>query len=198
MGESKAGFCTTVIGTFYRISFPVFIEYIYSSHNILTIMTKKDILLDQMKACFDEESWFVTVKKALDGLTPPQAEWKTEGNNSIHEIVNHLIFWNQRYLNRYRNVPVTKFDGNDYTFTNESTGNNIGDWKSTVEKLYEVLSKWIENLNEADDTKLESQAIEDQNATWFNVLSNITIHNAYHIGQIVTLRKQQGSWNPQQ
>jgi uncharacterized damage-inducible protein DinB len=159
-------------------------------------ITKKDILINQMRACFDEENWFVTVQRALDGLTPPQAEWKSEGNNSIHEIVNHLIFWNQRYLNIYKNVPVSKVDSNDYTFTNESTGNNIGDWKSTVDKLYEVFTRWIELLNEADDTKLESQARKDQQGTWFDVLANINIHNAYHIGQIVTLRKQQGSWDP--
>lgn len=161
-------------------------------------MTKKDILIAQMKACYNEQNWFVTVQEALEGLTPPQAEWKNEGNNSIHEIVNHLIFWNQRDLNIYKNVPVSKVDSNDYTFTNESTGNNIGDWKSTVDKLDEVLANWIEMLNEADDTKLESQARPDQTGTWFDVLLNITIHNAYHIGQIVTLRKQQGSWNSAQ
>jgi uncharacterized damage-inducible protein DinB len=161
-------------------------------------MTKKDIIMEQMKACFEEESWFVTIKKALEGITSEQAEWKPEGGNSIREILNHLIFWNQRYLHRYKHIPVAKFDDNDYTFTNESTGQNIDDWKDTISKLYEVYSEWINILEEADDTRLEGEAFPGYGSTWYVVLLNITIHNAYHIGQIVTLRKQQGSWNPAQ
>jgi uncharacterized damage-inducible protein DinB len=159
-------------------------------------MTKKDIIVEQMKACFEEENWFVTIKKALEGITSEQAEWKTEGNNSIREILNHLIYWNQRYLYRYKHVPVQELDSNDYTFTNESTGHNIGTWENTIDKLYEVYKEWINLLEEADDTRLEGKAFPGSQDTWYVVLLNITIHNAYHIGQIVTIRKQQGSWNP--
>ena len=32
-------------------------------------------------------------------------------------------------------------------------------------------------------------------APWFSPLAQQNIHNAYHIGQIVLLRKLQGSWD---
>lgn len=150
-----------------------------------------------MRACYDEENWFVTFQKALEGLTPEFAEWKRDGNHSIHELVNHLIFWNQRYLNRFKNVPVPKIKDNEYSFTNESTGSNVDGWKPTIEKANAVFEEWIAQLKDADDTKLEGTAIDGHPGSWFDVLSNITIHNAYHIGQMVSIRKQQGSWNPE-
>ncbi len=152
----------------------------------------------QFHACFDEENWFVTFKKAVEGLSPEYAEWKRDGNHSIHELVNHIIFWNQRYLNRFKNVPLSEIKDNEYTFTNESTGNNIDGWKATVEKAESVFANWISLLKEADDTRLEGEAFPGAGGNWYEYLSNITIHNAYHIGQIVTIRKQQGSWNPEQ
>ena len=151
-----------------------------------------------MHACFDEENWFVTFQKSLEGLTPEYAEWKREGNHSIHELVNHMIFWNLRYLHRFKSVPVPEIKSNEYTFTNGSTGHNIEGWNETVKKADEVFTEWIVQLKDADDTKLEGTAIEGHPGSWFDVLSNITIHNAYHIGQIVTIRKQQGSWNSEQ
>ncbi|MCB0720924.1 MAG: DinB family protein [Ignavibacteriae bacterium] len=160
------------------------------------MITRKDILLQQMHACFDEETWFVTLKNALDGLTPENAAWKSGGNHSIHEIVNHLIFWNQRYLNRFINVPVEEIKDNEYTFTNDATGSHVDSWKATVEKVYDVFSEWCTQLDEALDTKLEGIPIKGYPDTWFTVIANINIHNAYHIGQIVTLRKEQGSWSP--
>jgi hypothetical protein len=46
----------------------------------------------------------------------------------------------------------------------------------------------LENLVEnADDAKLQSIA---------TTVANINAHNAYHIGEIVMVRKEQGSWDP--
>jgi hypothetical protein len=39
-----------------------------------------------------------------------------------------------------------------------------------------------------DDAKL---------ATWASEIAHIGTHNAYHVGQIVFVRKLQGSWNPE-
>ena len=43
------------------------------------------------------------LKTALDGVTAEQAAWKPAGaDNSIWENVNHIIFWTERWLQRYR------------------------------------------------------------------------------------------------
>jgi len=39
-----------------------------------------------------------------------------------------------------------------------------------------------------DDAKLQS---------WYNALSHISTHNAYHVGQMIFVRKLQGAWDPE-
>ncbi len=155
-------------------------------------MDQKTILLRQMAANHNEPNWFVPVERALDGLTADQAKEKSRDSNSIWEIVNHLIFWNERYLNRFQGKQVTrKIESNDETFQTK----NSEDWDATKNQLFAVLTHWTAAVNEADDEIFERSAHEDRHDPWYSVLANINIHNAYHIGQIVEIRKSQGNWD---
>jgi len=59
-------------------------------------MTTKETLLGQFTACYDENGWFVALKKAVKDLTAEQANWTTENlDNSIWEIVCYLNFYNE-------------------------------------------------------------------------------------------------------
>ena len=148
--------------------------------------TLKSILLAQLKTTHNEQDWFVPCIKALDGLTPEQAMWK-EGNagHSIAQLTNHLTFWNARQLARFTGAPATPYSGN-----NEETFTPIVDaagWAAAVRKLDEVLTAWEKAIESADDAKLQA---------WYSTIAHISTHNAYHTGQILYIRKQQGSWDP--
>ncbi|MQR97116.1 DinB family protein [Fictibacillus phosphorivorans] len=155
-------------------------------------MYQKTILLNQMAANHNEPNWFVPIERALEGLTTEQASEKSGDSNSIWEIVNHLIFWNERYLERFKgNSPVRKIESNDETFENE----NNQEWETVKKQLFSVLNDWAVALKEADDSIFEISAHEDRHDPWYSVLANINIHNAYHIGQIVEIRKSKGNWD---
>ncbi len=158
-------------------------------------MNAKEILLKQMAACHDDESWFVPMRKALTDLTAEQAGWRDGStNNSIWQTVNHLLFWNDRYLLRFNDLEIPKFEGNnDSTFEGDKENPSQEDWNSTIEKLDALLLKWSTDLTKADEEKLSSKY---NNSTWYSILADINIHNAYHIGQIIHTRKLQGSWKP--
>ena len=155
-------------------------------------MERKDILIEQHTACYDDDTWFVSVKTALAGLTAEQAAWKPDGaDNSIWEEVNHLIFWNERWLQRYRGELNEPQDvENKGTFKSDET-----DWQMTLEKLNAVMDEWRANLETITDEKLESPVNAEYQAPWRSPLAHQNIHNAYHTGQIVLLRKLQGSWD---
>lgn len=155
-------------------------------------MSSKDVLSEQFDACYDENAWFVAAKTALDGVTAEQAAWKPTGvDNSIWENVNHLIFWNERWLQRYRGELNEPQDvENTTTFKSEET-----DWTATVDKLYAVMDEWRAKLAGIDDDKLNSAVNAQYQAPWRSPLAHQNIHNAYHIGQIVLLRKLQGAWD---
>jgi len=57
-----------------------------------------------------------------------------------------------------------------------------------VKQLDEVMTDWEKSVEASDDAKLEK---------WYSTIAHIGAHNAYHIGQIVIVRKEQGSWNPE-
>jgi len=152
----------------------------------------KQILIEQHTACYDENEWFVAVKNAIQGLTSEEAAWKPEGaDNSIWEEVNHLIFWNERWLRRYRGLLNYPEDiENTGTFKSEEH-----DWHATCQKLFAVMDEWRNELNEITDQKLNSPVNDQYTAPFWSPLAQQNIHNAYHTGQIVLLRKLQGRWD---
>jgi hypothetical protein len=147
--------------------------------------TLKSILLAQLHSTHDVKDWFVPVNVAIDGITAEQAKWTDgKGNHSIGQLTNHLIFWNLQQLDKFKNLPQPAFDGNnDETFNSFNPAN----WKATVQRIDSVLTAWEKEIEAADDAKLQS---------WYNTIAHINTHNAYHIGQIVYVRKLQGSWDP--
>jgi len=147
--------------------------------------TLKTILLEQLHSTHDVKDWFVPVNIALEGLTPEQAKWKDgSGNHSIGQLASHLIFWNLQQLNKFKNLPQAVFDGNNDETFNSFDKNN---WKATVQKLDSVLTAIEKAVEEADDARLQA---------WYDTLAHISAHNAYHIGQMIFVRKLQGAWDP--
>ncbi|OWR32402.1 hypothetical protein CDO73_01995 [Saccharibacillus sp. O23] len=150
-------------------------------------MNNRDILLEQLRTCRNENGWFTSMASAVKGLTQKQADWKSnEEMNSVHEIVRHLNFYNERYLNRFLELQIArpKVDSNDDTF--EPQEGEEGSWSEAVGAYDRTLERWIEAVEQADDDRMNK---------WTGDLTHLTIHNAYHIGQIVLIRKQQGSWD---
>jgi uncharacterized damage-inducible protein DinB len=148
--------------------------------------TLKSILLEQLRTTHNVKDWFVPVNIALEDLTPAQAMWKdSSGNHSIAQLATHLIFWNQEQLDKFKGLPAKPFNGNnDETFSNLDKTT----WEATVKKLDSVLTAWEKAIETADDKKL---------STWYSAIAHIGTHNAYHTGQIIYIRKLQGSWNPE-
>lgn len=146
--------------------------------------TLKSILLEQLRTTHNVKDWFVPVNIALEGLTPEQAKWKDgSGNHSIGQLASHLIFWNLQQLTKFKNLPQPVFNGNnDETFNSFDKEN----WKATVQKLDSVLTALEKTVEETDDAKLQS---------WYSAIAHIGAHNAYHTGQIIYIRKLQGSWD---
>ncbi len=153
-------------------------------------MTTKEILLGQFTACYDENNWFVALKNALADLTADEADWRADNlDNSIRETVNHLSFWNERWLIKLRNERVEDTPENDLTFA------DAADWEAAKGELFRVLDEWRAALREMDESKLSETVSAEYGAAWSSPIANMNIHNAYHAGQIILLRKLQGVWD---
>ena len=148
--------------------------------------TLKSILLEELRSTHNKADWFVPANVAVEGLTPEQANWTDgKGNHSVGQLANHLIFWDQQTLAKFKGEEPAKFSGN-----NDETFNSFDSkqWAETVKRLDQVLTDWENAVEAADDKKLEQFA---------STIGKVATHNAYHIGQMVYVRKLQGSWNPE-
>jgi hypothetical protein len=146
--------------------------------------TLRSILLDELHSTHDKSDWFVCGDVAVANLTPEQARWTDgKGNHSVGQLTYHLVFWNQRALQNFRGEKPPKFSGN-----NDETFNNFDakQWNDTVRQLDQVMTDLEKTVASASDAQL---------AQWAPTIANISTHNAYHIGEIVMVRKEQGAWD---
>ena len=147
--------------------------------------TLKGVLLEQLRTTHNQEDWFAPANIAVEGITPEQASWKSgKDDHSIGQLTSHLIFWDRHSLAQFEGKPQPKFSGN-----NDETFNSFDSksWPELVKQLDEVLTEWEKAVEAADDQKIAANA---------SLIAHIGAHNAYHVGQIVYIRKEQGSWNP--
>jgi hypothetical protein len=139
----------------------------------------------------DRDTWFIGLKNAVDGVTPENAVWKTEGiNNSITEILAHLNYYNNAFLQRFK--------GFEYEFeidSNVDTFKVLESWESQVLNMQEILDKWRQQISDSDEAYLEQLSPPKNRWKWHEVVGGLALHNAHHAGQIILIRRLQGSWD---
>src|SRR5688500_3543288 len=166
-----------------RIS--VLILFIVSAFQF-SAQSLKSVLLNQVKTTHDKEDWFVPINVALKGVTAEQAVWKDGSeNHSIGQLANHLLFWNERQVKVFKGEKLEPFNGNNDETFNAFTKEQ---WTQTLKKLDDVLVELEKIIQDSDEASLKS---------WAETIGNISTHNAYHTGQIIFVRKLQGSWKPE-
>ncbi len=147
--------------------------------------TLRDTLLESLRTTHNQKDWFVPVSLAVEGVTAEQAQWQDKsGNHSIGQLTNHLAFWNSHVLAKLKGEKTPAYDGN-----NEETFNSFDSktWNDTVKRLDTVLTDLEKLVKGADEAKLRE---------WASTVDHVATHNAYHTGQIIYIRRLQGSWDP--
>jgi hypothetical protein len=154
--------------------------------------TLKSILLAQLRSTHNQAEWFVPINTAVAGLTPEQARWiptsvtpnPAPADHSVGMLAYHLLYWNIESLAILKGETPPKPPSDNTETFNKFDANN---WPDTVKRLDAVLTE-IEHVVESyDDAKVAANASR---------IAHIGTHNAYHTGQIIEIRKLQGSWDP--
>jgi hypothetical protein len=156
--------------------------------------TLRAILLEQLHSTHDSSEWFVSLDTAVAGLTPDQVRWvpKAAGPGDMHsvgQLVAHLIYWDEHSLATLKGEPPAKFSGNNEdTFAGYDANTlDAAKWAALIARLDRVLTGLEQFVQSSDEVKLAANA---------STLAHMGTHNAYHTGEIVYVRKLQGSWNP--
>ena len=155
--------------------------------------TLRSILLEQLRSSHNKAEWFTPVNTAVAGMSPEQASWiprnaagkvAPENNHSVGMLTAHLVFWNERSLQQLRGEKPGQFSGNNDETFNKFDAKSWADIVSRLDKVMTGFEEWTEHATDADLAKAAT------------TLAHVGTHNAYHTGQILYVRKLQGSWNP--
>jgi hypothetical protein len=90
---------------------------------------------------------------------------------------------NENALARLRGEKTTNPSDNDETFNDFDAAH----WDDIVQRLDRVMKALEAEVEKMSEEKLAQAA---------PTIGHISTHNAYHTGQILYVRKLQGSWNP--
>jgi uncharacterized damage-inducible protein DinB len=159
----------------------------------------KETLLKQFTNCYDKNGWFVALRNALKGVTAEQAVWKATGaDNSIWETLAHVSYYNNAYLQRFKGIDYEYATAdNDETFEGAENASEEN-WRAHVAKFDSIMTAFRDLLTAAEEAKFDQPVPQKTERKWAELIADINAHNAYHGGQILLLRKLQGSWNPEQ
>lgn len=161
-------------------------------------MDLRAVLLEQLYSTHDRAEWFVPLDTAVAGLTPDQVRWvpkaggmdaKSGQMHSVAQLVAHLIYWNENALAKLKGEkPATYSGNNEDTFVGYDV-NKItpAEWAALVQRFDRNMSDLEQWVQSAPDVSLAKGA---------NMIAHVGAHNAYHLGEIVYVRKLQGSWDP--
>ncbi|SDM52231.1 DinB superfamily protein [Fictibacillus solisalsi] len=152
-------------------------------------MNRMDLLLNVLDTTYDKESWYAPFKDAISGITAEQASWRPPGEatKSIWENVNHLIYYKERTAARMVGREWTNNLDGDETFLLTERSSDEQEWKNVVERAEAAQQGLRHALSETSAEDLDKDSLEAK-------LLDILMHDAYHTGQILLIRKMQGSW----
>ncbi len=158
-------------------------------------------LLTEMMALRQHDAssgWFVPASQALLGLTAPQAAWVPpgEGTHTIWQLVSHLTFWTRVVTQHLDGVPVHQRD-NEATFGPPGDPEDAAGWSAALEALSQAYDGLRAAVGRQRDADLDRRLGDRRGTPAGRMVGGILSHDAYHIGQIVLLRKLQGSWSPE-
>jgi uncharacterized damage-inducible protein DinB len=155
--------------------------------------TRVQLLLLQRDESWNQEEWIAPLAVALDGVTAEVASWKPGGSgNSIWETLLHMNYYNERMLKRLIGEPLeARLPSNDATFEGAGGAKDEDGWRETARKAHELSAKLREVLAGLADEDLDKPI---DNSTFGKALASWMLHDAYHCGQVVLIRRQLGNW----
>lgn len=140
----------------------------------------------QLKVHYNGDPWIdITINKTLRSITAKQAAMKIGELNSIWQIVNHMISWRKALFGRIKDKPVSHPTDN-YIWEVKDT--SPAAWKKTIAQ-YDRSQKEISAFIAKQNDSLFEKVSPASGYSYYELAQSITIHDTYHLGQIVIIKK---------
>ncbi|WP_138431057.1 DinB family protein [Fodinibius saliphilus] len=156
-------------------------------------MVKKSVnalLLEQLNG----GNAHVDFNQAVQGITYKQAGISVEGvPHTIWELIEHIRIAQDDILEFCKNPEYEEMEWPDEYWPESSSPNSEVELQASVEKVREGIDE-MKSLIRNSEGELQKVFTHGEGQTLFREAMLIVDHNAYHIGQIVLVRRLLGSW----
>lgn len=150
----------------------------------------RELLLEQLEG----RNAHVDFNQAVQGLTYKQVGIKVEGlPHTIWQLIEHIRISQDDILEFSKNADYEALDWpNDYW--PESAGpTDKNEFEQSLQAVRNGINE-MKTIVRDTDNDLQTPFTHGEGQTLFREAMLIVDHNAYHIGQIVQIRRILGSW----
>jgi uncharacterized damage-inducible protein DinB len=152
--------------------------------------TTRKLLLEQLEG----GNAHVDFKQAVLGITYKQAGINVEGvPHTIWELIEHIRIAQDDILEFCKNPQYRAMDWPEDYWPQKSSPDNREQFEESIKAVLDGVEEMRELVRDPDND-LQSIFDHGDGQTLFREAMLIVDHNAYHIGQIVMIRRLLGSW----
>ena len=159
-----------------------------------THVVDSDVLAEELRRALRGHGQFVDPLRAVDAL-----DWRLAGQvphgfeHSALQLLAHMVYWQDRYLARlaghHAPTPPHVSEG----WAGPVAPANEREWRDVVDAFTRGLADAERAVSAAP---LGETGPTLAGKTRLGTLNGLALHNGYHAGQLVQLRKVLGSWPP--
>jgi hypothetical protein len=151
------------------------------------------------------ESWFQELVQALSEISMEEAKWKPTTNSKTVEVLDQWYGKRKDWISEQFLDPIStiefkvvhlaqnKHKYNEYAFR-EGSKNWIDlecpEWPNCIDYLKKTQKSLVESLQNLTDEQLEEMVPTRWDELWSikRIISTLIYHDAYHFGQINTIK----------
>lgn len=131
-----------------------------------------------------------TLMGCLRGVNVTQAAWKPAPNrNSIWDLALHIGYWKYNIIRKLNPDYPKGFERSPANFPELPNSISEEEWELDKELLQRTHEKLIQEIKNFPAEKLDQTCPTKKEWTFAQLISGITAHDVYHIGQIQFLKK---------
>lgn len=133
--------------------------------------------------------------EAVRGLTPEFRGKRVKGApHTLWQLVEHMRIAQWDILEFSRNAKHQSPEFPEGYWPQSTSPSNDASWKKSIAAFRSDLEQMKRLVAEADEEELYQQIPHGEGQTLLREALLVADHNAYHLGQLVMLRKLLGTW----
>ena len=131
-----------------------------------------------------------SVLGALRGLSPEVAAWKPyPDRHSIWALALHVAYWNYAVRRRIKGEKRGRFPRSPSNFPRVPSQPTKAAWNEDRRLVKEQHDLLVEAITDFDSARLDEYAGSNTQTTYADAITGIVLHDTYHAGQIVMMKR---------